>query len=733
MTTRRRASILKYFAAATLGLLAAGLASAQETPVLPPVRVTGERPTPKVPEPEPEPLPPPPPSLVPGFLEGTGRTGPLSNAAGAPFSASQGYFTQADIANLPLARTTEFLEQVPGLIVTQHSSILKANQYFLRGFSLDHGTDFAGFVDDVPYNLPTNAHGQGYLDLNSVIPELVEYVEFRKGPYYASVGDFSSTGSVNIHLMDSLPAGIFKIEAGQYDWFRAVVANSGCLGTGNLLYAVETNYYDGPYTLKQHAGRYVGILKWSTGNEDDHLTLSAMAYNGSGNAPNQIPLRAVQQGLIPSLGVIDFSDFLTTQRFTLNGQWFHKGEDGSVTKANVYGYYYSLNIFSNFTFFLNDPVNGDQIDQIDRRWVSGTNLEHTWESKLFGSQVVNTVGYQLRNDWIPHVGLHNTAQRQPLSAVNDDKVDQLVNSVYAETQVKWSEKVRTVLGARGDWYFFNVDSQDTPENSGKRDAKIFSPKLGVILGPWCETEFYFNAGTSFHSNDARGVVANVDPVTGDPAAKAPPLVRSKGCEIGFRSKLIPNLTTGAALWQLNLGQELVFSGDSGTTEPLRASDRYGIEWSNTYRVCDWLSINADYSWAHGRLLGTDPDVPGQYIPESITTTFSGGPSVKLPGGWFADLRFRYVGPRPLVEDNSASSRATQLFELSMGYQCLRYTAGVEIINLFNSNGHDIDYYYGSGLPTDPGFPFPAGSSGVNDIHFKQLEPFQARFYLNVRF
>jgi hypothetical protein len=702
-------------------------AAVQET------RVPGRRAGPEPPPvPEPEVPPPPTPTATPP-ADVSGRTTPLSNAVGAPYSASQGSFTQADIQNLPLSRTTEFLEQVPGLIVTQHSSILKANQYFLRGFSLDHGTDFAGFVDDVPYNLPSNAHGQGYLDLNSVVPELVESVEFRKGPYYASIGDFSSTGSVNIHLVDALPAGIVKVEAGSYDWVRTLVANSGCVGPGTLLYAVETNYYDGPYTLKEHAGRYVGILKYTLGDHDDGLSLTAIAYNGSSNSPNQIPLRAVYAGLIPSLGVIDYSDFLTTQRYTLNAQLWHQWGDGSVTRANVYGCYYSLNIFNDFTFVLNDPVNGDQNDQIDRRWVSGLNLAHTWTSKLFGAQVVNTLGIQTRNDWLPHLGLHHTIVRQEVGAINDDKVDVLSTSPYFQSQVQWSEKVRTVVGARGDWQYFNVDAQDTPANSGRRESKLFSPKFGLALGPWCNTEFYANAGSSFHSNDARAAVATVDPTTGAPVDRAPPLVRSKGCEIGFRSQAIPHLTTSFALWQLNLQQELVFDGDTGTTSPLRASDRYGIEWSNTYRVCDWLTLDADYSWSHGRLLGIDPTTPGQYIPESITTTFSGGPSLQTPGGWFADLRFRYVGPRPLIEDNSASSRATQLFELNLGYRCLRWTAGLMLLNLFNSNGHDADYFYGSGLPTDPGFPFPPGSNGVNDIHFRRVEPFAARVYATLRF
>ena len=278
---------------------------------------------------------------------------------------------------------------------------------------------------------------------------------------------------------------------------------------------------------------------------------------------------------------------------------------------------------------------------------------------------------------------------------------------------------------------------DTPENSGEKGSGIFSPKGSLILGPWNKTEFYLNGGYSYHSDDARGAIATIAPAftpfqTPQPQTPSPFLVQSRGAEIGMRTQVVEGLTSTFALWQLHLGQELVFDGDTGTTAPLRSSDRYGIEWSNNYRVNKWLTFDGDYSWSHGRLLGTDPTTPGNYIPEAVTTVFSGGPTIRLPSGWFAQLRLRYLGPRPLIEDNSASSRATQLFEASVGYECKRYTCGLEFLNLFNSNGHDIDYYYGTGLKTDPGYPFPPGANGVNDVNFKQLEPFEVRAYYTMK-
>jgi hypothetical protein len=746
MPTNRGGVAARLYSSALTGVflgLHVSLAShavAQQPELLPPTEVRAPRMTEPM-QPEPEPMPPPL-ALFPG--PEPGRSAPVGNGMLAPPSASAGFFTQAEIQNFPLLRTTEFLELVPGLLVTQHSGGLKANQYFLRGYSLDHGTDFAGFVDDVPYNLPTHAHGQGYLDLNSVIPELIDRVDFRKGPYYADVGDFSTTGSVDIHYMDRLPYGFWLQEAGKNDWIRTVVASSGNVGQGTLLFGVENLYYNGPYQVPENQDRVSAVFRYTLGDQADGLRVTAYVYNGSGNDNNQIPQRAVYQGLVSSLGNLDPSDFLTTQRYTLNGQWWHKWDSGAETRANAYAYYYSLDIFNDFTFFLQDPIHGDQNDQIDRRWVTGGNIAHTWNSLLIGECAQNTVGLQLRNDSIPHVGLHHTEDRELVNVVTDDSVDDFDGALYYQNQMKWSEKVRTVVGVRADYIHFDVHDWYVPQNSGTIETSFPSPKGSLILGPWNRTNFFLNGGYDFHSDDARGTLEVLTPsfvgpppnyvgqAPPTPSVPTPQVARTRGCEIGFRSQAIPNLTSEAALWQIHSQQELVFDGDTGTTTPLRASERYGIEWSNTYYFSNWLTLNGDYSWSHGRLLGIDPEVPGQFIPEAITTTFSGGPSIRLPSGWFADLRCRYFGPRPLIEDNSASSRATTTFDLETGYQCKRFRAGLAFLNLFNSNGHDIDYFYGTGLKTDPGFPFPPGANGINDINFKQVEPFAVRAFLTLR-
>jgi hypothetical protein len=697
--------------------------------------VTAPRPGMAAPTLEPV-APPANPTLDP--LTTSGRSLPVENTIGSPYSASEGVITQADIANRPLLRPGEVLELIPGLIVTQHTGILKANQYFLRGFSLDHGTDFAGFIDDIPWNLPTHAHGQGYLDLNCLIPELIGTIDFGKGPYYASVGDFSSVGYAKFYYLDDLPYGIFKTEVGKNAWLRGLVADSGHVGGGTLLYGVEGVYYNAPFDVKEHANKVNAIFRWTLGNADDGLRLNAYIYQGQTGATTQIPQRAVYEGIIDSLGSIDPTDYLVTSRYTLNLQWWHHGDrDKDITQGNLYGYYYDFSLFNNFTFFLQDPEHGDQINQIDRRWVTGYNLSQQWAPFFVNLDMVNKIGVQLQNSWMPHVGLHHTQARMLLNDVTDDNVDEFSAGIYWTNQVKWSAKVRTVFGLRGDYYYFNVDDHDMPINSGNSEAKRINPKASLVLGPWARTEFFLNGGYSYHSNDARSVLlqsqpTNIADLTPQPATPAAALVPSRGAEVGFRSQAIPGLTAGAALWYLRLGQELVFSGDSGTTTPLRASERYGIELTNTYQLNGWLSFNADYAATRGRLLGIDPEVPGNHIPEGIGTTFSAGPSINLPNGLFAILRFRYLGPRYLIEDASASSRATQLFELSTGYQSQRLSVGLELLNLFNSNGHDIDYFYASALPSDPGFGTP-GFQGVNDIHFRRLEPLAARFFLMLKF
>lgn len=649
----------------------------------------------------------------------TGRAADLLGVAG---SASQGQVGQTELDMRPLLRPGEVLEVIPGMAVTQHSGTGKANQYFLRGFNLDHGTDFSTRIDGMPVNLPTHGHGQGYMDLNFLIPEIIDTVDFRKGPYYAEVGDFSSAGTADIHLFRTLPQGFAKFGVGEDNFYRLVVADSPHLGPGTLLYAFEGRYYDGPWDTPERLKKFSGVLKYTLDRGYTGFSLLAVGYASKWDSADQIPERAVAQGLISRLGVIDPSDGGKTSRYSLSGEWWGKWGNGT-TRANAYVISYTLNLFSNFTFFLDDAVNGDQFEQEDRRVVGGGNVAHTWSTDWLGKPMEHTLGMQVRHDAIPEVGLHKTRERTRLSTVRSDAVGETSLGLYYRQQTQWLSKLRTVLGLRGDMFFFDVES-DNALNSGSRTDNIVSPKLSLILGPWASTEVYANGGFAYHSNDARGTTITVDPQTGDPAARVDPLVRSKGAEIGVRSTLIPGLHTTVALWYLALDSELLFVGDAGTTEGSRPSRRYGVEWTNFYRVTPWLTLDADFAFAHSEF--TDDDPAGQRIPGAFATVIAAGATVNLPYNLFGSLRLRHFGPRPLIEDNSVRSGSNTLVNLELGYKYKQFLAQVDVLNLLNSKDHDIDYFYVSRLPGEP-------AAGVADVHFHPIEPRTMRFYLTYKF
>ncbi|MBL8797177.1 MAG: TonB-dependent receptor plug domain-containing protein [Planctomycetia bacterium] len=708
-------------------LLSAGATSGQEPEnkdkqpqVLPETKVTA----PKAGTPEPPPPPAPEPPPPPPASEVSGRTAPVTNTIGSTISGSQGTFTQADIRNRPLFRTADILEQIPGFLVTDESGEIDANVYFLRGFNLEHGTDFAFFVDNVPINLPSNPHGQGLADIQFLIPELISIVDFGKGPYYAKVGNFSAAGYTNIQYYDALQNGFAKVEAGQYDWFRTVVADSGRVGPGTLLYGVQFNYFNSASLVPAHLNKTSAIFRYTIADEDDRLSLTAMLYNGQTTVDTVIPLRLTERG-VDRFTNLSPTDFCVINRFTLNGQWQRRWENDALTQANVYGYRYTFDLFENTTGFVDDPINGDQAQQLDRRWVTGANLAHSWNSWLGGEASRHTVGVQVRHDIMPTNQQNHTVNRVFLSADSDADLTETDTGLYFQNESQWTDKVRTVLGLRGDIYNVDVTNHVVPANSGSKTSAIFLPKGALILGPWVDTEFYLNGGYSFRSSNALGAVATVD-ADGNPAAPTPLLVQGRGAEVGVRSQAIPNLTTSFALWQLHLQSDTEFDIASNSTEPLRASERYGIESSNTYQLGEWFSLNADYSWSHGRLLGVDPEVPGNFIPGAVTTLFSGGPSVRLPNGLFANLRYRYFGPRYLTEDGSVSSNATSRFDLSAGLDRPNYTLNLQILNVFNNKGHDLDNFETSF------WPMFGDTEPADGIVFNPIQPFAARFSVTLR-
>ena len=652
--------------------------------------------------------------------------GNYDNGVGTSNAASQGSVTTRLIESRPTLRPAEILEFVPGVIISQHSGDGKANQYYLRGFNLDHGTDFATWLDGMPINMPTHAHGHGYSDLNFLIPELVSRIDYRKGPYYADDGDFASAGSARISLLDRLPRGLAQITVGQNGYQRGLLANSRTFdGGADLLYALELGRNDGPWDLPEQLHKVNGVLRYSFGPAAERSSLTAMAYSSHWSSTDQIPLRAVESGLIDRFGNLDPSDGGKTERWSLSYGTRGLTADGNWD-FNAYAVASRLNLWSNFTFDLEHPVDlgdlidGDQFEQAERRKVVGAQASRTWNLQLFGHEVTNRLGGAVRHDRLDPVGLYGTVDRVRWSTTQESTVRQTSSTIWGDSTVQWMPGLRGVLGLRGDRYTFDVKSS-IATNSGSTSDSILSPKLALIFGPWNKTEWFVNAGRGFHSNDARGTVATVSAKTGAPVDRVTPLARTTGAELGMRTELIPGLQSSLALWQLRIASELIFVGDAGDTEASRPSKRSGVEWNNHYVYDQHLKFDIDLAASRARFTEYDP--VGDHIPGSVNRVVSAGVSLSDLGPWFGQFQLRYFGPRDLVEDGSVKSQATTLAYLRVGYRVDRdLKLMLDVFNLFDKKASDIDYYYASRLPGEP-------AAGVDDLHFHPVEPRSVRVSL----
>ena len=648
---------------------------------------------------------------------------PAENLVGIATAASQGAITARQLEVRPFMRNGEVLETVPGVIITQHSGEGKANQYFLRGFNLDHGSDFATTVAGTPVNMPTHAHSQGYSDINFLIPELVAGVQYSKGPYFADQGDFATAGAANINYATVLDRPIVHVEKGTYGYGRVLAAASPAIGTGHLLAAFETSTNAGPWTVPDSYKKLNGVLRYSRGDNINGLSVTAMGYHGDWNATEASPRRAIEAGLIDRFGSLDPSDGGTTYRWSIGGEW-QRGIGNTLRKVQAYALGYDMDLVSNFTFFLDDPIHGDQQQQVDKRFVTGVKAFQKRQSRWRGRDVQNTFGVQLRNDNIREVALYHTENRVRLDTRSNATA--LVTSVggYVENQVAWVPWFRTSAGVRLDGSRYDVTSRSDPRNSGTANAGIVSPKATVTLGPWKSTEFYINGGTGFHSNNALGTTIRFDGF-GNAVDRVTPLVRAKGAEIGVRTVAVPHLQSTISLWTLRLGSELVYNGDIGATEPGPASKRYGLEIANYYSPTKWLVFDGDLSLSRARF--TEDTGAGLYVPEAVSVVVSGGASVDNYRRMYGAIRLRYFGPRALIEDNSVRSEATTLVNVQAGYQLLKNARlNVDVFNALDAKVSDIDYYFASRLPNEP-------LEGVEDIHFHPAVPRTVRVSLIVGF
>ncbi len=639
--------------------------------------------------------------------------GRQTDLVGTATSASQGIVGAAELESRPFLRRGELLEVIPGVVVTQHSGGGKANQYFLRGFNLDHGTDFSIGVDGMPVNMRSHGHGQGYADLNFVIPELVRQVDYNKGPFFAEVGDFSAAGAAEFRLVESLAQNFVSLGLGENNFARLVAGGSlktagGAATTG----AFELSRDDGPWALEEDFKRFNGFFRhrWSNAAADYRLT--AMAYRATWRATDQIPLRAVEARTLDRFATIDDSDGGESERVSVSLDALWKGA-AATTQLNLYAIHYRMELYSNFTYFLDDPVDGDQFHQRDRRVLAGGALTRTWATGGATARSETKAGLQVRADFVSELGLHRTAQRERVSTVRDDDVDEASAGLFVQNETRWSEWLRSEAGLRVDGYRFDVKS-DLAANSGNTSDSIVSPKVGLVFGPWEKTELYANIGYGFHSNDARGTTIRVDPADGvTPADRVTPLARSRGAELGVRTAVVPGLVSTLSVWALELDSELVFVGDAGGTEPTGRTRRHGVELANFWRANPWLAFDADLAATHGRY--RDDTGSGTRIANSISTVVTAGAVVGAREGFFGALRLRYFGPQPLIEDNSMRAPSSTSTNLQLGWRSKTWEIEVDVLNVFNRENYDIAYAYTSRLPGEP-------AGGVDDLHFHPAEP-----------
>ena len=621
-----------------------------------------------------------------------GRAERLIGAAGA---ASEGAVAGADLSVRPMLRVAELLEAVPGLIAAQHSGSGKANQYFLRGFNLDHGTDFTTYVDGMPWNLRSHGHGQGYLDVNGLIPEAVSRIDYRKGPYRADVGDFALAGAAFMSTIDRLDEPFMAIEGGQYGWGRLAAGGTTTAGEGELTGLAQLKTYDGPWQ-RPEALRHGSVWgKYAQDTSVGRLELTLSGYHATWQPTEQSPEIAVGTPACPDrFCSLDQTALGRTDRWIVNGQL-----EGDHWTASAYLQRYDWRMSS-------DPTYDFQINQFDRRWtVGGRAVDHLVRSERFEVDV----GTELRYDSGAGIGVDHTQDGRFVENISDNTIDE--GSVAAFTEATWhaTDKLRLVGAARGDYYDFSVAKNPGAGSEtldGGETSTQVSPKAAIAYTLNDFVEIYGNWGRGFHSNDARGVVNSTTPVPG--------LVRGTGYEAGARFE-IGKLTLTTTYWWLDIQSELIFVGDSNAVEPKSGGKRRGYEIVAFWRPVEWLGIDGVYTKSHARYkeLQDDPDfisgdpvagtLQGYFVEGSVESAGELGFSA-VRGPWEASARLRYLGPYPLVPSDTKRANSEMMINARLAYRYGHATIYGELLNLFDDQGNDIRYYYPTFVPgiTAPG-------------------------------
>lgn len=649
------------------------------------------------------------------------------NLIGSATSASEGRISHEELQRRPLLRTGEILESVPGLVATQHSGSGKANQFFLRGFNLDHGTDFSTTVDGMPVNMRSHGHGQGYTDINFIIPELIEEIQFRKGSYFADAGDFSAAGSSLISTAQHLDGHSASIGVGEYDFARLLLSGAVENHGGEFIYGLEHQKYDGPWkTISEDVGKTNIWLKQRWQANADSLELMVMGYENSWNSADQIPSRAVDNGLISEFGSIDPTVGGESSRYSLSANWQRALESGTLS-ASLYGIHYDMELYSNFSYFT--TPSGDQFQQLDERNIYGGSFQWRQESQLGSLPATNTLGTQLRIDDIDEVGLRSTASRSVLGPIRMDAVNEGSIALYFENELHWTSNFRSIFGVRYDYYDFDVDALEAGDpatlaaNSGQASDDITTTSLSLIYALSDNYEIYASIGQGFHSNDARGTTITFDPSTGAAVAPVDPLVDSLGSEVGMRTFITDRLNASVSVWQLDIDSELLFVGDAGNTEDTGVgSERKGVELTSYYQFNDSVSFDLEYSWADSKFTRK---VDGfDAVPGALSDVFSGGVSFSLRDKLEAALRVRYFDDYAL--DGGEKADGSTLVNLRLTYAPMpKLSITADVLNLFDSDDHDVEYFYESQLPGE--------TQPVGDHHYHVFEPRSLRVYLTYQF
>jgi hypothetical protein len=616
----------------------------------------------------------------------------------------------------PSSTPSDILRLVPSLVISQHAGGGKADQIFLRGFDADHGTDVAIFIDGIPVNLVSHAHGQGYADLHWLIPEIVDHLEVYKGPYFPQFGDFGTAGAVNIVTKRRDKDTTLGVTAGSFDTQRYLGILSPPEGTPLTPYvAFEAYHNNGPFKNPNNLNRYNLFSKFtllSTANSN--LSFTGTMFKSYWNASGQIPAREVRAGRLGRFDSVDNSEGGKTERQNLNLMYNYADANQSLN-AQVWTSWYRLNLFSDFTFFLNDPINGDGIEQQDNRFLGGTYLNYRKNYQLLDIPTETLIGFSSRTDRA-HVGLFTQMRRQRLGTTTDSFVNQTNLAWYAQQEIRPTSWLRTQIGVRLDKFFFTVRTDGTPDDpnnriSGKNEGFIANPKLNVILSPLSDSaiakrsEIYVNFGGGYHSNDARDVVRNPDKTT---------LPRALGGELGFRTKLFDRLDLAIDYWRLHLDQELVLVGDEGTTEPRGKTMRHGAEGEFRYAILPWLSADLDISYTWSKFVRT-----GEAIPLAPRFLALAGITARHPSGLEGRIQLRSVGDRYGTEDRSVNIRGYNILDLNLRYKWSRYEFLFAIDNIANTKWRAAQFVFESRLPGEP-------AMGVRDIHFTPGDPLTAR-------